>query len=107
VSEPQWVNVHQEAGDQLIFENIGDQYIGTFTGSEVITPDETDPNETFTQLNFMDDGGPKYVNAGYELRQAFKTIERGTVVRITLAKFVRINNQPSPMKSYRVDVANS
>lgn len=99
-----WVNVHEEAADQLVFDTIGDEYIGMYTGSEEIAPDEDSPEDTFTQLRFRDDDGAKVVNAGFELKKAFSKIEPHTRVRITLVKFVDVG-QPSPMKSYRVDVA--
>jgi hypothetical protein len=101
----EWVTVHEEAGDQIIFDTIGDQFVGTYFGSEVVdAPTKENPDNTFVQLKFKNDAGVFVTNAGYELEKAFGKIEPGSLVRITLIKFLNVN-QASPMKSFRVDVA--
>jgi hypothetical protein len=103
----QWETAHEEAGDQIVFDTPGeDEYTGLYLGQEEIT--FTDPKgeeKTFTQLKFRDPEGLKVVNAGYELREAFKGIPENTMTRIRYMKDVRIQGQASPMKSFRVDTA--
>lgn len=107
-SDFQWSNVHEEAPDQVLFENIGDKFVGLYLGSEVIEfEDSKGDHQEFTQLKFRIPAGPVVINAGYELREAFKSIAPESMVRIELIKFVKIRNQQSPMSSFRVDVAQA
>lgn len=114
-----WENVHEEAPDQLVFDTIGDKYIGKYEGHDVIYPEAADPSKWFIQLRWRDNDGLKVTNAGYELRSAYVDIGEdddgklvttdrippGTVTRNELVKLVNVD-QASPMKSYRVDVAH-
>ena len=114
----EWETVHTEAPDQLVFDEVGDSYIGKYEGHEVIHPDlEKEPDKTFIQLQFSDPDGMKVVNSGYELQTTFvrqdedslqwsDIVAPGTMCRIILKKFVDVK-QASPMKSYQVDVARS
>lgn len=118
-SEWQWETVHVEAADQLVFDTPGDLYIGIYAGHEIIYPDpEKHPEEWFVQLKWTDPQGAKFTNAGYELRNAYTEttyndegrptvtdkIPVGTMTRNELMKLVDVD-QASPMKSFRVDVA--
>lgn len=105
-SQFEFTTVHEEAGDQIVFDTIGDEYIGEYMGPEVIEfTNKKGEDESFTQLKFRDPHGVKVVNAGYELRKAFEKIEPGTITRVKYVKDVRISGQESPMKSFRVDEA--
>lgn len=121
-SDFQWETVHEEAPDQLIFDIIGDEYIGEYIGHELIYPEgEGTPEKWFIQLRWRDHEGIKVTNAGYELQTTYvevHTDDNGHVVstkdiipphtmtRTTLAKLVDIG-QPSKMKSFRVDTAKN
>lgn len=113
----QWVTVHVEAADQLIFEVPGDTYIGVYAGHELIYPDpEKEPTKYFIKLNWTDPDGAKFTNAGVELRNTYVEIALdsngtptvtdkipvGTLTRNELRKFKDVD-QPSEMKSFRVD----
>jgi hypothetical protein len=115
----EWDNVHEEAPDQLVFNVVGDKYIGTYEGHTLIFPDEvSEPSKWFIQLRWRDNDGLKVTNAGYELRTAYVDIDvaddgtittkdkipPGTVTRNELVKLVDVD-QASPMKSFRVDTA--
>jgi len=105
--EFEFETVHTEAPDQIVFDTIGDTYIGKYLGQEVIEFEtKKGTTESFTQLKFLDPQGGKVLNAGYDLLQAFKGIQEQSIVRIQLMKFVDVD-QESPMKSYRVDVAKA
>lgn len=98
-----WELVHEEAPDQLKFEEVGEEYVLEYLGSEEIDPgDEKDPDKRFTQLRFREtDGNPVVTNAGYELRVAFKDITPGHLVKIKYVKNVQVG-EASPMKSFKV-----
>jgi hypothetical protein len=104
--------VKDEAGDQLVFEELGDEYTGEFLGTETITfmkPDENGvpQEESFLQIRFKDPTGPKVINAGYELEKLFTSgdIPAHTIVRLVLANKVDMGKSKNPMLSFRVDVA--
>jgi hypothetical protein len=118
-AEYEWDTVHVEAADQLVFDTIGDTYIGVYAGHEIIYPDpEKDPGKWFVQLKWTDPTGAKFTNAGFELRNAYTEttysddgrpvvtdkIPVGTMTRNELKKLVDVD-QASEMKSFRVDVA--
>jgi hypothetical protein len=105
----EWDTIHEEAGDQIVLEDIGDTYVGEYLGSEEITFTDkaTGEEKTFTQLRFRDPQGPKVINAGYELRQIYDKIPPHTVTRTMLANKVSMGPGKSPMHSHRVDVAKS
>jgi hypothetical protein len=121
--EYQWDTVHTEAGDQLVFDTVGDLYIGVYAGHEIIYPDPNNSNpdkakKWFVQLKWTDPEGAKFTNAGYELRTAYTEtrydgegmpvvtdkIPVGSMTRNELKKLVDVD-QESEMKSFRVDVA--
>lgn len=108
--EFEWERVKDEAGDQLVFEEVGDEYIGEYLRNEIITfvkPDENgEPKEqSFLQIHFMDPQGPKVINAGYELEKLFTSgdILPHTVVRLVLANKVDMGKGKNPLLSFRVD----
>jgi hypothetical protein len=122
--EYRWDTVHTEAGDQLVFDTVGDLYIGIYAGHEVIYPDPNNPDpdkakKWFVQLKWTDPDGAKFTNAGYELRIAYTEttlgsdgqpivtdkIAVGSMTRNELKKLVDVDQQ-SEMKSFRVDVAS-
>lgn len=104
-SDYEWENIQEERPDQIVFDTRGDVYTGMYLRSEIITfTDNKGEEKEFTQLNFRDPGGLKSINAGHELREAFKNIPPNSMVRIELKKFVNTGEQ-SDMKSYRIDVA--
>ena len=107
-SDFEWDTAHEEAADQVVFDTIGDEFTGEYLGQEVITfTDKKGEEQSFTQLKFRVRDNLYGINAGYELREAFKNIPANTVTRVQYVKDVRITGQESPMKSFRVDTAKS
>lgn len=118
--EYQWDTVHIEAGDQIVFEESGDKYIGIYAGHEIIYPDpEKKPLEFFVQLHWTDPQGSKFTNAGHELTVAYvdltynadgslashtDKVPIGSMTRNEMVKTVDTGKN-DPMKSFRVDVA--
>jgi hypothetical protein len=103
-----WGLVHDEAPDQLKFEEIGEEYVLIYVGQEEIfppaTPRQIEKNEdpgSFIQLHFRCLGKPIVSNAGYELRMAFADVPACTWVRLKYVKNVD-TGEASPMKSFKV-----
>lgn len=116
-----WETVHTESPDQVVFDDLGDMLIGIYAGHEIIYPKpDEEPTKFFIQLRWTVPGGAVFVNAGYELRNAYTEttydsdgrptvtdkIDVGSMTRNELRKLVDVD-QASEMKSYRVDVAKS
>lgn len=115
----EWETHHVESPDQVVFDTIGDTLIGIYAGHELIYPDpDKKPTEFFVQLRWTIPTGSVFVNAGYELRNAYTTtvydnegrptvtdkVAIGSMTRNELMKLVDVD-QNDPMKSYRVDIA--
>jgi hypothetical protein len=103
-----WETVVQEAGAQIVFDTVGDQFIGLYTGKrDVELVNNKGEMEKFTVLTFKGtDGNPYQTNAGWKLETGFMSadIKRGDIVRVTYVKDVD-TGQPSPMKDFRVECA--
>lgn len=118
----EWETHHVEAATQVKFDNVGDKLIGKYAGHDVIYPDpEKHPEKFFIQLKWvLHSGEAVFVNAGYDLANAYTTttydtdgtptvkdkVELGVWTATELRKLVDVD-QNDPMKSYRVDVAKA
>ncbi len=108
----EWDLQHEESPDQIIFNEIGDEYTGLYLGAEVIHFETTDKktgdvqDNEFTQHRFRDPGGITVINGGWELNSELVKIAADTMVRIRLMKLVDVG-QNDPMKSYRIWTARS
>lgn len=107
-SEVQWETAVPETGDQIVFDTIGDQFIGLYLGMRGVTVEEKDGRESvFKVLMFTGtDGKPYQINAGWKLESAFDSaaVPERAIVRITYVKDVDTGRN-DPMKDYRVEVA--
>lgn len=98
-----WETVVEESGEPVVFETVGDKFIGMYTGKRHV---ETEDGK-FVILTFKGPGGRAYqTNAGWKLESAFDEdlIMRGDIVCVTYVKDVD-TGQPSPMKDFRVQRA--
>lgn len=104
--ELEFNTVMEESGVPILFEEIGDVFVGQYLGPTEIDP-TGEPEDAFTQHKFRDaDGTIRVVNGGYKLNVGLEGIESGTIVRITRAHDVPINDPgKNPMKDYRIEVA--
>jgi hypothetical protein len=99
----QWQTVVEEAGLQIVFNAIGDEFVGQFNGAR----HAMNGDDEFTILTFRGTDGEAYqTNAGWKLREGFSDIPAGSIVRIKYVKDVETGG-PSPMKDFRIDVARS
>lgn len=98
-----WGLEQDESPDKLIFDTIGDEYVGLYCGIEHITPNEDEGQdfEPFDQLMFWDLESPKVIPASFRLILAMRRIMVGREVRILYVKDVDVD-QPTPMKDYKV-----
>lgn len=107
--QEEWESVTEGARPMVSFETIGDTLIGTYAGTQVVTPENGD--DPWTQYLFDDVKMPAElagenvaVNAGYDLRRVLDTFPPNTYrVRVAYVRDVPVKNFPSPMKSFQVD----
>lgn len=93
-SDSEWEDVPQEG--QIVFEKVGDEYIGTFQGWS-----ETERN-AIPQAHFVgQDGVAAFLNVGASLKQQLKGIKKGTLCRLVWES-ERDTGQDSPMRVFRV-----
>jgi hypothetical protein len=99
-NENGWEVRQDETPDRLIFNTIGDEYVGLFLGIVTITPEDTE-EEPFQQVLLRDDDSPKAINAGYKLLQAFAKVRTGEEVKVKYVKDIDVK-QASAMKDFKV-----
>lgn len=109
VDDDDWDTLVEESGQPIEFNAVGDKFVGTYSGSKLIQPEGWDEKDFFTQHKFIDtDGEMRVINGGHKLNEAAKNdLKPGMKVRITRMPDVKIKDQPSPMKDYKIEVAKS
>lgn len=97
--------VHESA-TRVLFDTIGDVFIGQYVGDEHIEPAEDADNkfEPFDLINFRGRDGKLYaVNSSHNLVKAMAKVEEGQWVRITFASETD-SKKGNPLKNFTVDV---
>lgn len=104
--EWEFETVVEESPTMVVFDTIGDVFIGQYVGTEHIDPNNG-KDEPFDRYNFRGRDGELYaVNKSYKLAQAMedKDIQPETWVRITYIKDIPTDRKLNPMKDFRIDV---
>ena len=101
-----WETVQEESATRVIFDTIGDEFIGQFKGSEHVTPDKSeDVAEEFDLFIFLGTDGERYaVNHSYSLVKAMEKVSFDDWTRIKYTKDLPTKRGLNPMKDFRVDV---
>lgn len=99
-----WNVIVEESPTKVIFDTIGDVFIGQYMGPRTITP-ENGRDEPFTVLTFRGrDGGLYAVNTSYKLNDALEDVDLGTWVKLEYVADIETNRNLNPMKDFRVYV---
>lgn len=98
----EWTTVSEDETDEIkiVFDTIGDEFVGTYIGPRVI---ETEDGK-FTQYRFKVGDEVYFTNAGYSLMRGMQKVQPGSRVRITY-KADRDTGRETPMRIMQVDVA--
>jgi hypothetical protein len=93
----------------VVFDTIGDTFVGQYVGEQTITPEGTDskgePLEPFDLYIFTGRDNNSYsVNKSWKLEQAMEMVKIDDWVRIVYVKDVETKRGLNPMKDFRVDV---
>lgn len=93
----------EESGIKVVFDTIGDTFVGRFEGIEHVEPDNG-KDDPFDMLTFTGRDGQKYsVNSSYKLAEMAAKVQPGTWCRLVYTKDVP-SSKGNPMKDIRVDV---
>lgn len=110
-SNTEWETVTEEVPTRVVFDTVGDVFIGDYVGREDI-PAEKNPTkdhpegEAFSLFLFRGLDGKLYsVNTSTRLNDAMSKVDAGRRCRLAYMKDVPVNGQPSPMKDITVSVA--
>lgn len=110
VSAPEgleWKTIAEEGALTVVFDKIGDQFVGRYVGVEHIEPDNG-KDEAFDRFTFRAKDKNLYaVNQSYKLADALEDVAPGTWVRITYVKDIPTKRALNPMKDFVVDVATN
>lgn len=107
LNDDDWNTVAEGSRTRVLFDEIGDEYIGQYQGAESILDPET--GEEMRYLNFLthgaqnslEDGELVAISRSYALDQAFETIPEGLLCRIRLIK-ITPSKRGNDFKSYKV-----
>lgn len=99
--------VVEESPTKVIFDTIGDVFIGQYVGPLHIErePDKEGRDQSFTLYTFRArDNGLYALNESYQIEEAMKSVEAGQWVRVTYMKDIDTARGQNPMKDFRVDI---
>lgn len=97
--------VHETA-TRVLFDTVGDVFIGQYEGIEHIEPDADADNkfDPFDLINFRGRDGKLYaVNTSHNLTKAMEKVEKGQWVRITFTSETP-SKKGNALKNFTVDV---
>jgi hypothetical protein len=99
-----WQTVADENATRIVFDTIGDEFIGTYLGHDLV-------NGEYDYLMFRGTDDKLYsTSCGWKLGEAFGTVDEagkiaeGSMVRITYVKEIPMDGNRNPLKDFRVDV---
>lgn len=95
-----WTVVSDESPIKVVFDEIGDVFIGTFEGSQELKSKDDQP---FTMWLFRHEGDLYGIQDSHKLRIGLSQVEKGREVRIEYVKDVEVG-RPQPMKDFRISV---
>lgn len=102
--EDGWEVVREETPARVLFDTVGDQFVGTYEREMHVIPENG--SDEFDLFVFRVDQGPVAVNSSYSIRDGLRDVPPGTTVRITYVKDID-TGKDSPMKDFRVEVKRS
>ena len=103
----EWETIAEEAAIGVVFDEVGDVFIGAFIGIEHISP-EKDGQEPFDRYLFRAKDGKLYaIPQSYKLIEAMDKVQPGQVTRIEYVKDIPTGRKQNPMKDFTVKVART
>jgi hypothetical protein len=102
--EKEWDTVEEASPTLVLFDTVGDVFIGQYKGIETITPEKTE-DEPFDRFIFTDRNGNRYaINVSFKLEKAMSKVTIDQWTRITYVGDIPTGRKLNPMKDFKVDV---
>jgi hypothetical protein len=101
IAHDEWAVVSEGSSEpeiKIVFDTIGDQFIGTYLGMREMDNDQG----KYKQARFETDQGIFFTNANYSMKDGLKSVRIGTVVRLTY-KDDMDTGQSQPMRVFSVE----
>lgn len=103
-SDWEFETIAEESATVIIFDTVGDQFVGQYKGIEHIDPEKEDV-EAFDRFLFTGRDGVIYaVPQSYKLDKAMEIVKPDQWVRITYVKDIPTGRKLNPMKDFVVEV---
>lgn len=102
-----WEVVAEGAPTGVIFEHIGDVFVGQYIGDHHVErePSADGKDQSFDLFIFKGRDGERYsLNKSYALVEAMAKVQPSDWCRIEYVKDVKVANWPTPMKDFKVSV---
>lgn len=100
--------IAEESATVIIFDTVGDQFVGQYKGVEHIDPGTVDndgKSTAFDRFLFTGrDGNPYAIPQSYKLNGAMEDVDEDQWVRITYVKDIPTGRNLNPMKDFKVEV---
>ena len=101
--EWEYETVSTDFPNRVVFDRIGDEFIGLYKGTEKVSPSNPD-DKPFRMYNFEGRDGQPYAVSDYtRLRKAMESVRPGKWVRIRYVADIP-TSQDNPMMDFVVDV---
>lgn len=103
----EWDTVAEGTATRVVFDTIGDSFIGMYIGDEHIEqePNAKGEDQSFDLFNFRGRDGERYaINKSYALEEAMEKVSEGLWCRITYIRDIPTKRNQNPMKDFKVDV---
>lgn len=103
----EWDVVKEAAAIKVIFDTIGDTFVGQYAGKEFVEnePSADGKDRSFWNFNFRGTDGEMYaVPESYDLIEKMEDIDEGTWTRLEYVRDVKTSRNLNPLKSFRVSI---
>lgn len=101
-SEWEWETVADESPSRVIFDTVGDVFVGRYVGDQHIEHEEEGEDASFDLFLFRGRDEALYaVNKSYKLVEAMKNVNPDEWVRIEFVKEIPVK-KGNPLKDFRV-----
>lgn len=103
----EWETVAEGSATVVIFEKVGDEFIGQYTAEEHIErePNAKGEDQSFDRFILIGRDGERYaLNKSYALEEAMRKVQIGQWCRILYFKEIPTARGQNPMKDFKVSV---
>ena len=103
----EWETVVEGSATTVIFENIGDSFVGQYIGDEHIErePSANGEDQSFDRFLYRGRDGERYaINKSYALSEGMTKVQPNQWCKITYIKDIPTARKLNDMKDFKIDV---